>query len=482
MKSILLLAKKNNTVAVFKLFCLLSAVFFITGCPNNKGGKNTTPTYPIGYRYPHIATDTTELLVWLDPTTRDESLPGWIDSIKNLYGDVNTKSVCESCDSSLRLLGGAGIANFIQTQTTCTQGKTNCGPSGGGNGIYWSLNFPVHFTDSIYKELHVVDSPQDRQSTESAVVVAVFDTGDDPDETLLKKHFYKAPPGIVSCKGIGGNAGWNFVNDSKDWRDDYFANGGSKHGTVVSGFIVNQEKEYGKNAIKILPVKIHDSGGRSNLYHILCGLAYAQKLGANIINASFGFYAPKYRQTDTGLTPDVSATLLKAYMQHYLTDNKIIMVAAAGNKDDDNEKLIYPSMNPLGVRNLDSVSFYPASLAPELWNVIAATTINVSMVCPQQNYSSHVVDIGVFADKDFVFQNPIAPSEAVIGTSFATPIVSGKIAANYFRIQPFLLPGVPSPSKSAIWEALGTTITQTSTAATRPASQLVNGRVTHKHS
>ncbi len=482
MKSISLLAKKNNTVAVFKLFCLLPAVFFITGCPNKKSGNNTIPTPPVAYKYPHIATDTTELLVWLDPTAGDESLPNWIDSIKRIYGDVNIKSVCEDCDSSLMLLSGAGIPNFIQTQTTCTQGKTNCGPSGGGNGLYWSLNFPVQFTDSIDKENHVIDTMPNHQPTKSAVVVAVFDTGDDPDETLLKKHFYKAPPGIVSCKGISGNAGWNFVNDSKDWRDDYFANGGSKHGTIVSGFIVNQEKEYGENAIKILPVKIHDAVGRSNLYHILCGLAYAQKLGANIINASFGFYAPKYHQTDAGLMPDVSATLLKAYMQHYLTDNKIIIVAAAGNKDDANEKLIYPSMNPTGVRNLDSVSFYPASLAPELWNVIAATTINNSMACPDQNYSSHVVDIGVFADKDFVFQNPIAPSEAVKGSSFATPIVTGKIAANYFRLQPVLSAVGTVPSKSAIWGALGTTITQTSTAPTRPASQLVNGRVTHKHS
>src|SRR6185312_13848971 len=259
MKSISLLTKKNNTVAVFKLVCLTLTVFFIMGCPKKKSGNNNTLAQVSGYKYPHIATDTSELLVWIDPTAGDESLSNWIDSIKRIYGDVTIKSVCEECDSSLMLLSGAGIPNFIQTQTTCTQGKTNCGPSGGGNGLYWSLNFPVHFTDSIYKELHVVDSPQDRQSTESAVVVAVFDTGDDPDETLLKKHFYKAPPGIVSCKGIGGNAGWNFVNDSKDWRDDYFANGGSKHGTVVSGFIVNQEKEYGKNAIKILPVKIHDS-------------------------------------------------------------------------------------------------------------------------------------------------------------------------------------------------------------------------------
>ncbi len=482
MKAISLLAKKNNTVTIFKFSCLLLAVFFITGCPNKKRGNNNTLTHLSGYRYPHIATDTSELLVWLDPNAGDESISNWIDSIKRIYGDVNIKSVCEDCDSSLMLLSGAGIPNFIQTQTTCTQGKTNCGPSGGGNGLYWSLNFSVQVTDSIDKDNHVTDLIPNHQPTKSAVVIAVFDTGDDPDETLLKNHFYTAPVDNISCKGINGNAGWNFVKDNNDWRDDYFANGGSKHGTVVSGFIVNQEKEYGENGIKILPVKVHDSKGRSDLYHILCGLAYAQKLGANIMNASFGFYAPKYRQTDAGLMPDVSAILLKAYIQHYLTNNNIIMVAAAGNRDDANESLVYPSMNPIGVRNLDSVSFYPASLAPELWNVIAVTTINKNMVCPDQNYSSHVVDIGVFADKDFVFQNPIAPTEAVIGTSFAAPIVTGKIAANYFRLQPVLSSVGIVPSKSAIWVALGTSITQIFTGSTPPPSQLVNGRVTHKHS
>ncbi len=475
MKAISLVSKKLNKISILNLPGLLIVLFFITGCPNP---NSKVP--PSVYKYPHIPTDTTELLVWLDPEAGGQSIQNWIDSIKNIYGDVSIKSVCESCDSSLLLLTGAGIPNFIQTGTTCTQAKPNCGPSGGGDGIYWSLNFPVQFTDSLNVDEKITDAIPQLPPTLQNVVVAVFDTGDDPDEPLLSGHFYVAPNDTMSCK-VGGNAGWNFVANNKKWNDDYSVNGGTKHGTVVSGFIVNQEKEYGKNGIKILPVKIHDAQGRSDLYHILCGLAYAQKLGANMVNASFGFYAPRYHQTDAGMEPDVSAILLKAYLQHYLTNNKIIMVAAAGNRDDANEKLIYPSMNPAGVRNLDSVSFYPASLAPELWNVIAATTIDNNMVCPSQNYSANVVDIGVFGDQRFSFQNPIATDRSVIGTSFATPIVTGKIAANYFKIQSVLLS--PAPTKPAIWDALGSDITETLPAAgTSLSSQLVNGRVTHKHS
>ncbi len=59
-------------------------------------------------------------------------------------------------------------------------------------------------------------------------------------------------------------------------------------------------------------------------------------------------------------------------------------------------------------------------------------------VSVSQNYSPHVVALGVNADTILsgqqLFINPEVSSKTVNGSSFATPIVTGKISANYFQL------------------------------------------------
>ncbi len=466
----------ERILLVIILILLIIIVWFLLRCcPCSK----IAPPLPPKYGWVHVPLDSTQLVVWVDPSTSPNRIHIWIDSVQRLYGNLNIKAVCATCDSSLLLLDGPGAANFINTETTCSQSKPkDCHPNGDDGGVYWSANFPMNYVDVDSNNIPAVNDTPAHSFTASQgqAIIAVFDTGVDPDENILTNHFYTASGDIVSCKGLDGNAGWNFFDNTKKWSDDYSGPQLNHHGTVVAAFTANQEREYGNNQIKILPVKIHDSKGRSNLFNVLCGLAYAQKMGANIVNASFGFYAAKNIYGENGdVVPDQSADLFKAYVKYYLTDKGIILVASAGNADD-NEKYVYSSNNPDDMRNLDNVCFYPASFSSELWNVIAVTTINHSSVSPHQNYSKDVVDVGVIADRDndYVFQNPIKTNSCVVGTSFAAPIITGKIAANYSKVQTVL----PSKSKDAIWRALGNNVSITSTGFN---NFIVNGRTATKH-
>ncbi len=264
------------------------------------------------------------------------------------------------------------------------------------------------------------------------VTVAVFDTG--LDSTGIGAYV-TSPSGSAACPGAAANGGWNFVNNTPDWNDD----NPERHGTEVSRFILNQVLKYHQNQLRILPVKIADATGKGSLFSLLCGLAYAGQQGAQLVNASFGFYSPRNVSSPTEV--DTNVYLLQAFVQHYLTAKNILLIAAAGNEDPVNEPPVYNSANPASLRNLDSVSFYPASLSRTLDNVIAVTTVfpnppNTGHVSSNQNFSPRVVEAGVngvlLNGGICYFKHPWLPGATLTGTSFATPIATGNIGANYF--------------------------------------------------
>ncbi|HRQ50147.1 MAG TPA: S8 family serine peptidase, partial [Agriterribacter sp.] len=152
--------------------------------------------------------------------------------------------------------------------------------------------------------------------------------------------------------------------------------------------------------------------------------------------------------------------LLKAFIEEHLTKHNILLITAAGNKDDGLEDPAYDPADPLQQRNLDSVYFYPASLAPVLPNVIAITTVYKDQVSPTQNFSNHVVDAGVHADGTdnaghFYFLNPVnAALLPVSGSSFAAPVAAGKYAAWYHTYKNLLSAPVTFGVKDSIFSVL----------------------------
>jgi hypothetical protein len=409
--------------------CLILFIAVVnTGCPKINGGNPNA-----GYNYPKISNyDTNQLVVWLKPNATSGALRFWLDSIRGGKA-INTPVLCQNCDNRLMLLTGPGIANFIQ-QATATGGSgtgQKTPPQGEDSLLYYSVNFDVSFGDTTYAPflLHGYTPPRPYFAKNFAdVTVAVFDTG--IDSTFFNpRYFYMGTP--PACLGPNATNGWNFsaTPPNMNWKDDFLP---GRHGTTVSKFIVDQVNAASGNGIKLLPIKIHDSRGKGNLFSVLCGFSYAAERGAQIINASLGYYTyPK-----AGAAPDQNAVLLREYVKEYLTKKNILLIAAAGND--------FTNTDP-NKHDLDKVLFYPASLASDtvyLPNVIAVTTVSdvSGTVSPNQNFSARVVDVGVNADNasDYTFNYPFtAPSTTgagsgiVNGSSFATPIVTGKICANY---------------------------------------------------
>jgi len=422
-----------------------------------------------------------EVIVWKRPDIPHDQFVSWLhrltDSI-NEKGEITDTAYCPNCDSDLVLLKGPGPEAFIQQNGSGGSGGTPPGTPVGGDapGLYCanvdvsdpSLQSLPTLTDSLGQQFlhsHSVQAGNGgaifpgnpgpaNPGNGNAVTVAVLDTGDSTVQKIYVRGVSQ------SCLlDPGSKKGWNFVAGSSDTHDDYQ----NRHGAKVTQFIIDQVRQYqgtmvpATNDVNILPVKVFDRSGKGRLFDILCGIAYSANSGAKIINASFGFY--EYQDT---LTNQVAAVMLQEYMAYYLPKNKILMVAAAGN-DNPHEDTLYrnrtgnPSADP---RDLNSNPFYPACLVkdPQLKdNLLIVTTVSKDSVSPLQNFSNRIVDIGVNCDavidslgvlyyifRDPIFTQPYLVTDGsgnkafylhtVTGTSFATPIATGKIAAYYQKL------------------------------------------------
>ncbi|MDB5248411.1 MAG: hypothetical protein JWQ40_2805 [Segetibacter sp.] len=461
--------KKSAGLPLMAAFILLFAIVINPGCKKNvfdTADDQLLKSESLAAHSYLIASKSPELLVWLKPGRTKEDLSRWVDKVKKLAGGAEIASEsCQSCDGSLLLLKGPGLTTYIQGNTA-TGGRSGSPPtptSGEDGPVYYSRNFEVSYSNPNSKNFSAVKPLPLVIPSTKIVKVAVLDTGVDTFE--LKRFVFNS---INPSCTPNGDAGYNFFSHNRYFGDD----NAMKHGSTVTRFVTDQVVKYGKNQVEILPVKTHDKNGISNLFTILCAFAYAKERGVHIINASFGFYLPRL-QLSPQYTRDPNVLLLRAFTKYYLTDNKILLVASAGNKDDVNELktfdehlLPYPS----NLRNLDQVSFYPASLArdPAFPNVLAVTTVDApsGTVSPFQNFSPDVVDIGVNADAilgtmppalRYVFYNPRFISSATAeGSSFATPIITGKLAANYELIKAVLNTG--SYTRKDIWNAVGSSI------------------------
>ncbi len=423
------------------------SLFFAIACRNKS--KTDYPIKPVSYEVllKNRNYDTNQVVIWLKSGISRDSLKRWLSQ----HGASMTldTSFCSVCDSTLLLLKGNNILSLIQTARGGSQSSAQTKPSGDDGPFYYSANFPMDFNDRPNRDQQQVKAEEPLQQKSpggKAIVVAVFDTGVKKD-SIDSRFFYQSSK--TSCLGPDANNGYNFANGNKNWDDDY----GSLHGTVVTKFIVDQVTQYGLNNVSILPVKTHSASGEGKLFDILCGFAYAKERGANIINASFGYYAPRMYMDEAGkVVPDSSGWLLENYIETYLTKNNILLVAAAGNEDQSGyEASIFPTSNLAALRNLDYICFYPASLSTKLGNVIAVTTVHNGLVSVNQNFSPKVVNIGVSSDIEmgstFYFYNPFVHIRTVTGSSFAAPIVTGKICANYDRIQSHIGSGIHTADK-----------------------------------
>ncbi|MBS1662608.1 MAG: S8/S53 family peptidase [Bacteroidetes bacterium] len=273
-------------------------------------------------------------------------------------------------------------------------------------------------------------------------VLAVIDTG--IDTTLYDGKVYG--PLLTS---FGGSA----INVMPDADSTKYQDGEEvRHGSAVTAIALRAFYEQcgaTKQLPRVMAIKALDDHGYGSTFSISCGLSYAIRNKATLINASLGYW---------GKQDSVLSYYLERCKQH-----SIPVIAAAGNDTLRHEGPLCSDAvipNNLLVSN-PSYMFYPACLSNDSrYSVITVTGMNSNLKpCRFQFYSSTFVDIGVVTQDPLPGFNSVStfPSDiccgfrlpfinnsyALDGSSFATPVISGQILYN--------MVGVPHNQPNSFW-------------------------------
>jgi subtilisin family serine protease len=233
-------------------------------------------------------------------------------------------------------------------------------------------------------------------------VVAIIDTGVDPNHPALAEHLWVNPgeSGVdalgksKSSNGIDDDSngfvddvhGWNFANNTNQIADSH------GHGTHIAGIIAGSAP---KAKMMILKYFNPNALGEVNQQNTLRAIEYAIQMKARIINYSAG-------GTDSSTKEE--AAIAKAGAEN------ILFVAAAGNER----------------ANSDYQGFYPASY--NLPNIVSVTAVDsLQTILPSSNYGRNSVDLAA-PGKSILSTIPGGKKAVMTGTSQATAFVSGTAA------------------------------------------------------
>ena len=233
------------------------------------------------------------------------------------------------------------------------------------------------------------------------VIVAIVDTGIDLTHPALKNRLWAntdeiAGNGLDDDRNgfVDDNQGWDFFHNINNAQDD------SGHGTHVAGLVGAQElaatKVFGvaPNA-RLMPIKVFNEFGQGDLITALKGAAYALRMGAQVLNLSFGVPNPSEAWED-----------LLATLPRY----DAVAVAAAGNAKNNNDtRGEYPANSKFWWM----ISVAGTNAQDELMDISNYGPLSVTMSAPGENIVSTFLG---------------GTTKSMTGTSFATPLVAGALA------------------------------------------------------
>ena len=213
-------------------------------------------------------------------------------------------------------------------------------------------------------------------TTGAGVTVAILDTGIDTAHSFLSS-------------AISPN-GYDFVDDDADPSEerngiDTNQNGlldeGWGHGSHIAGIIRTVAPD-----ATILPIRIVDGDGFTDIFRVIQGLEYALKQGADVINLSFSI-------------PNVSPAF-EDWVEK-LKNQDVMIVTSAGNNNNDN--LYFPAM----IKSVMTVASVDAGNVKSSFSNYGKL---VDICAPGEDV------LGPLPGGDFIYRS---------GTSMAAPIVSG---------------------------------------------------------
>ena len=275
--------------------------------------------------------------------------------------------------------------------------------------LHFQSASPSDYSGALLWHLDQVNATEawELETGSEEIVVGIIDTGASIEHPDLVDNIFTNPLEIPGNGLDDDNNG--FIDDVNGWDfvdDDAKPNDLTGHGTAVSG-IAGARGNNGIGGsgvgwnIKILPLKVGDSGGLSSSA-IAESLRYVSKmwnLGIKVVatNNSYGSTAPN----------DIARSEIQTH-----EDLGIVFVAAAGNSGEDIDA---PgnSQFPAGFPISNIISVANSTQGDELSNGTNFGQESVDLAAPgQEIYSTSNND-------DYEF---------LTGTSMASPIVAGAVA------------------------------------------------------
>lgn len=244
------------------------------------------------------------------------------------------------------------------------------------------------------------------------IIIAVIDTGIDLTHPVFEGLIYTNTAEIAgNGKDDDNNGykddvnGWNFVNNNSNVSDVVTNNYG--HGTHVAGIIAQAIRAYGlADYIKILPLKVGRDSGSSAAFPLddtIEAINYAVKMGANVLNMSFGAQGNAY--------PEWKGDVIKKAVDDAYNAG-VIMVAAAGNFG----------------RNSSYDGFYPAAFS-NVYGIMAYDETGKIAQFSGSGASNYGDAYQIIAPGYNIYSTvPKSSYGTKNGTSMASPMVSAMVA------------------------------------------------------
>lgn len=241
------------------------------------------------------------------------------------------------------------------------------------------------------------------------ILVAVLDSGVNYNHPGIRNNIAIKRTEVIDGKDEDGNGvtddtiGWDFIaNDRFPFDDD-------GHGSHVAGLVASPVLGVASES-KILPVKVLNAAGSSDIGTVVAGIYYAVDSGAQIINASLGFQ---------NLT-EPPQPLIEAL--EYARSKNVIFLAAAGNGDETGRGY-----------DIKARPVYPASANLDNMIVVAATALKE--ITSYSNFNNELVHVAAPGGNQNEFVMSLAtlnPAQSMLagqsGTSMATPVTAGVVA------------------------------------------------------